>query len=143
VLLMILLSALVLLACGQIVLRDVFSIGFTWTDGLIRLAVLWLALIGAIAAGRDRKHIAIDVLSRALPARLRHVAGVVTNLFTAGVTGTMTWYAWAFVADSRSFGDVLLGDSPAWVFQVILPVGFGLISYRYLVRAVQQIAETP
>ena len=36
-----------------------------------------------------------------------------------------------FVRMSHEFGDVLLGGIPAWLLQAILPVGFGLIAYRY------------
>ena len=38
-------------------LRNFFSIGFAWGDGLTRLAVLWLGLLGALAASRDGRHI--------------------------------------------------------------------------------------
>jgi TRAP-type C4-dicarboxylate transport system permease small subunit len=28
----------------------------------------------------------------------------------------------------------MLGEWPAWVLQLILPIGFALIAYRYVVR---------
>jgi TRAP-type C4-dicarboxylate transport system permease small subunit len=46
---------------------------------------------------------------------------------------TLSWYSWQFVAESRSYGDVLLNDMPAWAFQSILPVAFLLIGYRYII----------
>ena len=140
-LLVILLSGLILLGASQILLRNVFSIGLVWADGLMRLIVLWLALLGAIAASRDRKHIAIDVTDRILPPQLRVAAAVVRNLFAAVVCALLAWYSWSFVRDSREFGDVLLGNLPAWWFQAILPVGFALISYRYLLRTAQAARE--
>jgi TRAP-type C4-dicarboxylate transport system permease small subunit len=128
---------MIVLASGQIVLRNVFSIGIAWADGLIRLGILWLALLGAVAASRDRKHISIDVVTRLLPPPLQLVAAVVRDLFTATVCGLLAWYSWVFVSDSREFGDVLLDNWPAWWFQIVMPVGFALIAYRYLVRAAQ------
>ena len=53
-----------LLAVGQIVLRELFSTGFVWADELIKLMVLWLAMVGSIAASRDDRHIRIDALAR-------------------------------------------------------------------------------
>jgi TRAP-type C4-dicarboxylate transport system permease small subunit len=138
-LLTILLLGLVVLASAQILLRNVLSIGVPWADGLVRLAVLWIALLGAVAASRDHKHIAVGLVSRLRSQRLRTVAGVLSSLFTAVVTALLAWYSSRFVADSRTYGDVLLNNLPAWVFQIILPIGFALISYRYVVRAVQQI----
>ena len=139
VLLSLLLSALILLASSQIVLRNVFSTGLTWGDGLIRLMVLWLALLGAIAASRDGKQIAIDVVTRVLPETARRVTEAVAHAFTALVTGLLAWHSARFVLDSLEFGDTMLNDWPAWVLQLILPVGFAVICYRYLVRCVAQL----
>lgn len=136
-LLLVLLTGLVVLASGQILLRNAFSIALPWADGLVRLGVLWLAMIGAVAASRDHKHIAIDVAARFLPEAWRGRVAVLRNLVTAAVCGLLAWFSLRFVRDSREFGDLLLGQWPAWWFQAILPVGFALIAYRYAVRAAQ------
>lgn len=128
-------GGLVLIAAGQIVLRNVFSVGLVWADGALRMLVLWLALLGAVAASRDHKHIAIDVVDRLLAPTLRRGAAILRYLITSGVCAVLSWYSWAFVRDSREFGDTVLGDWPAWWFQIIMPVAFALIAYRYLLRA--------
>jgi len=134
-----LLSGLILLASAQILLRNVFSIGVTWGDGLIRLGVLWLALLGALAASREGRHITVGDPTRWLPRRLHVAAAVIADLFAAAVTGIFAWYAWVFVRDSRAFGDTLLNEVPAWTLQLIMPIAFALISYRYLVRGVRRL----
>jgi len=128
-------GALVVIAAGQILLRNVFSIGLVWADGTLRLLVLWLALLGAMAASRDNRHIAINVVDRFLPYALRRAAFVLRHLFTSAICAVLAWYSWVFVRDSREFGDTLLGDWPAWWFQIVMPIAFGLIAYRYLLRA--------
>lgn len=133
------LAALILLASGQILLRNVFSIGLVWADGTLRLIVLWLALLGAMAASRENRHIAINLADRVLPPKLQRVAAAVRSLFAALVCGALAWYALVFVRDSREFGDRLLGDWPAWWFQIIMPVAFTVIAFRYLVRAVASL----
>ena len=54
-----LLSSMMLIAVGQIVLRQVFSTGIIWADELVKIIVLWLAMFGAVAAARDNRHIRI------------------------------------------------------------------------------------
>jgi len=135
VLLTLLLASLMLLAVAQIVLRNAFSIGLIWADGFNRVTVLWIAVLGAIAAARDHKHIGINLARRVLPGAWMRPAEVVVDLFAAGVVATLAYYSWRFVRDSREFGDVLLGTWPAWVFEAVLPVGFALIAYRYVLRA--------
>jgi len=128
-------AGLLLLAAAQILLRNGFSAGLVWADELIRLLVLWLAVAGAVAASRDQKHIAIELIARSLSADWRRMAVVVVNLFACIVSGVLAWQSWRFVRDSMEFGDMLLGDWPAWILQVSLPIGFALISYRFLVHA--------
>lgn len=130
--LVLLLGAMILLATTQIIMRNGFDAGFIWADETLRLMVLWLAMAGAVAASRADKHISIDVLSRFLPLRGRALARIVTNLFTSGICGLLAWHSWRFVSQSREFEDTLLGNMPAWWFQVVMPVAFALMSWRYL-----------
>ncbi|MEM7282466.1 MAG: TRAP transporter small permease [Pseudomonadota bacterium] len=131
--LILLLLSMIVLAAGQIILRNVFDTGIIWTDELLRILVLWLGLAGAVVASRDRRHIKIDVLSRFLNDSWQRIAGVVTCVFTAFVCALVAWHAGVFVSGTFQFGDTVMGGAPAWIFQSILPIGFGLIAYRYLV----------
>lgn len=130
-LLVALLTGLIVLAAGQILLRNVFDIGFIWADEALRMLVLWLAVGGAVAASRSDKHINIAVLGRFLPGRFGAAKDIVVHGFTSAVCGIVAWHSVLFVRTSHEFGDVLLGGVPAWILQLVLPVGFGLICYRY------------
>ena len=133
--LVLILTAMILLAAAQIVLRNLFDIGFIWGDEMLRMLVLWLAVAGAVAASRSDKHIRIDLLNRYLPERAARAVRVLLHLFTAAVAGIMAWYGLAFVRTSWEFGDVLLGSVPAWIPQAVLPLGFALIAWRYALLA--------
>jgi len=129
--LVLILGGMILLATAQIVLRNFFDIGFIWSDEALRLMVLWIAVAGAVAASRSDKHINIAVLDRFLPERVRSVKDVLIHVFTALISGMVAWHGLQFVRTSHEFGDVLLGGVPAWPLQAVLPVGFGLIAWRY------------
>jgi len=129
--LVIILTSMILLAAAQILLRNLFNFGFIWSDEVLRMLVLWLALGGAVAASRSDKHINVAVLDRFLPRKARQFLKILIHLFTAGVCGVVTWNSVLFVHSSYEFGDRLMGNVPAWLPQLILPVGFGLICYRY------------
>ena len=137
--LVLLLGGMIVLAAAQIIMRNAFDTGLVWSDELLRLGVLWVALVGAVAASRDDHHISIDVLSRFLPPRLKHASSALVALFTSVVCGLLAWYSLDFLRESIEYEDVLLGDLPAWWFQLILPLGFGLIAYRYLVHTSRQL----
>lgn len=132
VLLATLLSAMILLAGWQIVQRNLLGGGMIWGDQLLRLLVLWLGLLGAMAASRDDRHIAIDLLLRFVAARFKPAMKVFLHLFTAIICALLAWYCWSFVQMEREFATKVLGGLPAWWFELILPLGFGVMSLRYL-----------
>lgn len=127
-----LVSAMILLAVGQIFLRNLFDYGLIWADPALRILVLWITLLGAIAASRERRHIRIDLLSRFLSDRLRAIVQSVTDLFTAGVCGLISWHAGRFVFFEWQDGNQLFGILPAWLGEIIIPIGFGVLTLRFL-----------
>jgi TRAP-type C4-dicarboxylate transport system permease small subunit len=139
--LVLLLGGMILLAAGQIVLRNFLNIGFIWSDEALRLLVLWVAVAGAVAASRSDKHINIPVFDRFLPGRLGLLKDFVVHAFTAGICAVVAWHGLLFVRSSREFGDLLLGGVPAWLLQLVLPVGFGLIAWRYALFGARDAAR--
>lgn len=135
------LTAMIILAAAQIVMRNGFDTGLSWGDEALRLMVLWVTMLGAVAATRDRRHIVIDVLSRLLPGRLRTFTSLLVDSVSAGITGVLAWYAAVFVAESKEYGDQLLNNLPAWPFQLILPIGFAVIAYRYGIWSLRHLRD--
>jgi TRAP-type C4-dicarboxylate transport system permease small subunit len=138
-LVVVILGGLILFGAAQILLRNVFSISFAWGDGLTRLAVLWLALLGALAASRDGRHITMGAVGRLLPQRLQRFAQLVADVFAAAVSAALAWYSWVFVSDSREFGDVLLDGIPAWWLQAIMPIAFALMAYQFVAQGIRRL----
>jgi len=131
-----LLLGIIALAGLQIILRNVFSSSIFWADEMIRVAILWLAMIGAMAASREGRHIAIGIVPRYFPVGWHRPAAIFAAGFGASVAALLAWESYRFVADTYRFGDELLGGLPAWPFQVIMPVGFAVIGWRFTVDAI-------
>lgn len=136
-----LLSTMMLLAVGQIVLREIFNTGFVWADELIKLMVLWLAMVGSIAACRENRHIRIDALSHILPKLMVGVTRVLVDLFAAIICGVVAWQAWLYLQVEIEYQDTVLVNIPAWIAHSIMPAAFMLICFRFLVLVVKQIGE--
>ena len=135
------LSSMIVLAVGQIVLREVFETGIIWADELLKLMVLWLAMIGSIAACRDDRHIRIDALSHVLPQWLINATRLLVDIFAAAVCAVIAWHAWRYLQLEIEFEDQVLVDTPAWIAHVVVPVAFALISYRFVVLAIKKAYE--
>jgi TRAP-type C4-dicarboxylate transport system permease small subunit len=135
------LSAMMLVAVSQILLREVFGTGMGWADELIRLMVLWLALVGSIAACRENRHIRIDALSHVLPDIVVNVIRVLVDVFAAVVCGIIAVQAWRYLQIEIEYEDTVLVNTPAWIAHSIMPAAFALISYRFTVAAFGQAVE--
>lgn len=138
-----LLAAMILVAAAQIILRNLFDMGLAWGDQALRVSVLWLGLIGALAASRDNKHISIDVFLRFLPAPAKVLSQVIVALFTFFVCALVAIHAGRFVYLEYEMGTKAFGNLPAWIIELILPAGFGVIALRYFLLSVAQLKNPP
>ncbi len=134
-----LLTAMIVLACVQIVLRTFFASGLLWADPLIRYLVLWCGLIGAVAATGQGKHIALDIISDALPPKIDPWVTLITYLFCTLAAGGLTWAGWRFLGGEIQFGGVGPLSLPLWFWNGIFPVTFGLITLKYLLLLLVQL----
>lgn len=136
-----LLAAMILLAASQILLRNFFNIGLSWGDQTLRILVLWVGMMGAVAASRDNKHINIDAFSHLLPERLRTGGQVVTGLFTALVCGVISFQSARFVYLDYKAGVSAFGAIPVWVVELILPLSFCIMTLRYLLYSLSHFSQ--
>jgi TRAP-type C4-dicarboxylate transport system permease small subunit len=134
-LLVLMLSAMILLASWQILMRNLFDSGLFWADPALRMMVLWLALLGAIAATRDDRHIRIDLLSRFLGARGKAWVQALNDLFSSLICGLIAWHGGRLVYIEWQDGTQLFGGLPAWLGESIIPLGFGTMALRFLFSA--------
>jgi TRAP-type C4-dicarboxylate transport system permease small subunit len=133
-LLVVLLSIMILLAAYQVLARNFFDSGIMWGDPLVRVLVLWVTFIGATIASRDDEHIRIDLLTRFIgPVSEKYLVRL-RSLFTAVIAGVFSWYSLQFVLLDYEDGIIAFAKVPAWMCEVVMPFGAGLIALRYLLR---------
>jgi TRAP-type C4-dicarboxylate transport system permease small subunit len=136
------LAVMIGLAGYQILARNLFESGVSWGDPLLRVLVLWVGLLGAMAATRDENQITIDVLSHILRGRWRTAAKVTTDLFATGVTSLLAYSSLRMVLDEREAGTVAFANVPSWVCELILPFAFAAIAFRYLLYTYRHVNAT-
>lgn len=139
ILLGILLGAMVLVAFVQIALRDILSTGLAWGDELVRSLVLWTGFIGAAVAAREGKHISIDVFSRWTSPGRKIGIEIITNGFSLSVCAALTYAALIFVRNEIQMKSVIFPGVPSWISEIILPLVFGVMTFRFCLRFVKSI----
>ncbi len=136
-LLIILVVSMIVLATGQIGLRNFFDVGIVWIDPLLRVLVLWTGLIGATVASRSNKHIRIDLLSHFFKKRVHMAMQSFIALFTTLVCAVIAWHGARWVYMDYADSLTAFAGLPAWALELIIPIAFGLIAMRYTIHCVQ------
>ena len=129
------LGFMILLAFLQIFLRNFFATGLDWGDPLLRNLVLWIGFIGATLATREGKHINIDVVSRWLPSLGKNVVTLFIHLFSFFICCLLTYAALKFIKNEVQMENRTFLNIPAWIPEMILPMTFGLMTFRFGLRS--------
>jgi TRAP-type C4-dicarboxylate transport system permease small subunit len=106
----------------QVTSRFIFESPATWSEALVRLALIWMVLLGLAVALRQGALVSIDIAhrySRGLHEAARAAAALLSNLSLLGV---LFWFGWAMAQRVRFQEMAGLEISIAWGY-VAIPVG--------------------
>jgi len=125
-------TLLVLTVLLQVFMRYVAGSPVTFTEELSRFLLIWLGLLAASYAYRQRMHLALDLLVLKLKGRQKNVLNIVIHtliaLFSAGVLvyGGIQLVILTWVLDQNS---PALGVSMSFVYLVLPVSGMAIIIY--------------
>ena len=121
---------LLALSLGQIIARNFFNTGLPVADSITRHLVLYVTFFGAILAIETQSHIKIDVVTAWLSKtsinrlyRPLQAVGMVVCGFLAEAAGRFWYDAWQYALPS---------DRWLTAMDLILPIGFGLLSLHFM-----------
>ncbi len=138
----IVLCSMVLLVLIQIILRNFFSTGITGGAEIVRHLVLWVAFLAAGITAREAKHIKIDVVYRMLPTGLRQFSEILTGLFSVIICCILIYASLCFIlVDYRAGTVIAFFETPVWMLEIIIPVGYSIVMLRYLLRCKQSFVK--
>ncbi len=136
-----LLTAMVVLAGSQIILRNLFDAGLLFADPLLRVMVLWVGMLGALAAAKGNRHITMDVLGPLLPARGKAAAAAVSALFAVVVCAALAWVSLQFVFSEYASGTMVMDWLPVWLCAAVMPFGFALMTLRFALWGLNRLSD--
>src|SRR5690606_2928636 len=86
-----------------------------------------------------KKHINIDALSKTLPPPVRRWAALLTNGLAVMVCVVLAITGKRLVDIGLQYPVDLLPWAKEWAFQLMFPVGFGLLALHFVVRLAEQV----
>jgi TRAP-type C4-dicarboxylate transport system permease small subunit len=130
------------MAVMQIILRNIFESGILWGDTFVRILVLWVGLVGAMAASRKNEHISVDIIKQYLPKRWKDSVSSIVMFFTALVCLVTAGYSLKFVLSEFEYSGVAFAHVPLWICMVIIPFAFMVIAVRYFLQSISHFIRS-
>ncbi len=124
---------LLILAISQVVLRNVFELGFSNIDVISRHLVLFITFMGAALAAENSQHIKIDVINSFLKPTTKEKLKRPLLLISAIVTAVFFYYALQFWLDEKLYAPQ--NEQLALYLALIIPCGFFILSLHFFLLA--------
>jgi len=134
----VMLVAIVVLVFVAAILRF-FDHPLIWSIDMAQLLFIWLCMIGATRAMRQKSHLGIDLAVRNLPDRARFALEAVLSLLILAFLGALVVKGVQLTLGNlqRQFGDS--GISYGWVTAAV-PAGAAMLALALLGNAWQAVA---
>ena len=131
-----LLLAMTLLIGADVVGRNAGLGGIPWSGEISEDILYLLTLLTAPWLLRQGQHIRVDILLRALPARLGWLLEWLGDLLGLACSVYFVWYGWKVLAASYTAGAISIKTlvTPEWWLLVPLPIAFLLFAIEFLFR---------
>jgi TRAP-type C4-dicarboxylate transport system permease small subunit len=133
-----LLFVLVLTTLLQVLSRYVFRRPFDWTEEAARYVFVWLGMMGAGIAARERAHFFVDILVERLPAALGRYVVVAVGVLSSAFLLVISWAA-LDLALSNAVQDSPVLTVPMSVPYFAIPVGFTMMAVFTIADTVRNL----
>lgn len=118
----ILLAVLIVLFNAAVLMRYVFHQPIHFTEELSALLLIWIVMVGAIAAEYENQHLSITVLTDLMRERPRQMLGLLTDVLSVVVLLFVAWLGWRLANTVQFKITSILRISWFWI-DLAVPVG--------------------
>jgi C4-dicarboxylate transporter DctQ subunit len=126
-------AAATLVTFVSVTLRYLFGTGFTWATELTIYLFIWMAKFGAAYGVRTGIHVGVDYVVNKAGAGLKRFLVTTGLLLGVVFTGVITFFGARWVIFIHGTGQVSPDlEWPMWIIYLAIPLGSGLMCYRFL-----------
>lgn len=139
---------MVLLGITNLLMRWLFSVSIIWVDIQLRQMVLWIGLLGSVLAAAKRRHIRIDLIDHFFSEQSKLIINRVTSILSAAGSFYLGCISIGFILSEREAGLALDRimfslSMPLWIVELIIPVGFFLMSLFFAASSIFPVTDDP
>lgn len=127
-------AAMTLLPLLEILARKTIGRGVPGSAPVVQHLTLFVAFLGAALAARFDKLLALSTVTF-LPSRWLAPVRIFTGALTVAVAAGLVWASIELVRAEREAGTFLVGPVPVWAIVMVMPIGFGAVAARVIMRS--------
>lgn len=117
-----LLATIACLGLWQVVARFVFSQPSTWTEEAMRRLLIWMVMLGVVAAFRQGAMVSVDLMLRLATGRWKTLVRRVITVANVAFLGVVMWFGVDLVMRVRFQTFASMDLSMGWAYAA-LPAG--------------------
>lgn len=123
------LALIMVLPMAEAICR-LFGVGISGAQPMIQHITLIIAMVGGAIAARESRLLSISTLTAFLKEPVKVWSNLFAGAFAVMITCVFCVASYQFVMSERPVGDILAYNIPKWWVQMVMPIGFGLITLR-------------
>lgn len=131
---------MVVLTCivfADVILRYIFKQGFSWTQEIATLMLVWCSLIGMAIGVLEKIHISIEMFTAKLPAKAISALDSINHILMAVFGGLMVYFG-VLIMNLTKMSTMPATKMPSAVLYIILPLSGLLVLINALLVAAKQ-----
>lgn len=124
----------------NIIGRYLFSVSIPWAEEIMLFLMVGCVFTGCCAVAWEGRQIRMDVVLAILPARLRELINVLSELTMVATAAAVTVFAWPVIAQLAAFDErSQAANFPLVIPQAMLPVGYSLMGLLIATRLLMRL----
>ena len=119
----------------NIIGRYFFSVSIPWAEEIMLFLMVGCVFTGCCAVAWEGRQIRMDVVVAILPARLRDLIEILSELVMIAAAAAVTVFAWPVVTQLAAFDQrSQAANFPLYIPQTMVPIGYCLMGLLVAIR---------
>ena len=140
---LVLLTAMIAVITLQVLNQAILHIrSIVWTEEVSRILFIWSIMIGSSLAARKGDHLTVDFIYTHFKGNAKYILRVIILLICivtcAYIARSGVFLVMNDIKRNKFFGVTLW---PMWVGSVSVPIGFTMITIRYILQLITESVE--
>ena len=124
---------------ANIIGRYFFSVSIPWAEEIMLFLMVGCVFTGCCAVAWEGRQIRMDVVVGMLPAKLRMLLGLLSELVLIATAAAVTAFAYPVISQLADFDErSQAANFPLFIPQAMVPIGYTLMALLVAVRLMQR-----